>query len=286
MSTISPHTESFNRPPLSLNDNRDENIIIDILGNWIPECDLIYYGLLNSNHSNEFPKLRDVKMINPRDVYLEHCYFNANDLIRYISSEDDTLIELDDKFLAVAIKEAIDHYSYIPCNETMLRHSIIELAYYDFVKSITLVYPWPIRPIDIKYLQSIIPHSIMQKITVVSGNLLEYIKSKTTIKYTTIICNSVSDIVTMIDNCDEYRTWASFFLLRNSSQCVSYEISNDSETSTRAVFAELGNDEILGRIIDPETGLPKSKMRFARYEPRLYSDSKPKEEDDFLASRR
>ena len=284
MSTFLPHIDSFNRPPLSLSDNRDENIIIDVLGNWIPECDLIYYGLLNSPHSNEFPKLRDTKIFNPHDIYLEHCYFSGDDLIRYLSTPDNSLADLDDNYLTVATTEAFNHYSYVPCNETMIRHSIIELAYFDFVKSITLVYPWELRKIDFEYLSFIIPRTVFSKFNIVSGNMLDNIRSKTNIKYTTIISNSISDIITMIDNPNDYRTLSSFFLLRNSSNTVSYNIIDDGDKQ-KIDFVELGNNEILSRIMDLEHGIPKTQMRFARYEPYLFEDTRPNNDNDFYASK-
>ena len=288
MSTFFPHTESYNKPPLSVGDNRDENIIIDVLGNWIPECDLIYYGLLNSPHSNEFPKLRDTKIFKPRDIYLDHCFFSGDDLIRYLSTTDNSLAELDDRYLTVATTTALNHYTYVPCNETMFRHSIIELAYFDFVKSITLVYPWDLRKIDLHYLNSIIPYSVLSKFNIVSGNMLDYIKEKTNTKFTTIVCNTIQDVITLIDNPIIYRTNSSFFLLRNSSQTVSYNIENDpnNPSNTKIDFTELGNKEILSRIMDLEHGIPNSQMRFARYEPYLFDDAKPKDNENFYGSQR
>ena len=59
MSKYTEKKDLYNNIPLSLNENRDENILIDILGNWIPECDLIYYGLLSSKYSEELYKLKN-----------------------------------------------------------------------------------------------------------------------------------------------------------------------------------------------------------------------------------
>ena len=32
---------------MSNNDDRDENFLIDVLGIWVPECELVFYGLLS-----------------------------------------------------------------------------------------------------------------------------------------------------------------------------------------------------------------------------------------------
>ena len=279
MSRFTSREDLYNNVPLSLNDNRDEHILIDILGNWIPECDIFYYGLLNSEYSDKLYKLKNTKVFNPRDIYLESCYFSGDDLVKYLASKDDTLVDLDDKYIEDAIRTAFSKYSYVPCNETMLRHSIIELAYFNFIKSITLVYPWDVREIDHLYLSMIIPKTVLPKFKVVSGNIVDFIKSNcgTDTKYTTIISNSIEDVNKLIDNSEKYHTNESFYLLRNHSKNVKHEISEDPENpgKKKISFEEIGTEEILYKLIDSERGIPKTQMRFARYEPVLFDDVKP-----------
>jgi len=283
MGRYTERKDLYNQPPLFSADNRDENILIDILGNWIPECDIIYYGLLNSHYSEELYKLKTTSMFNIHDIYLDTSYFTGDDLIRYLASTDDTLAELSDEYIRNAIVTAIDKYYYVPCNETMLRHAIIELAYSNFVKSITLLYPWDIREIDYQYLKHIIPLSVLEKFKIVSGTMLGFLESKANsgTKYTTIISNSTEDINTMIDECDKYHTNESFFLLRNHSGNVKHEILEDPETPGKKIinFEELENVNIIGKLMDMELGIPKTKMRFARYEPNLFEDTQPDPEN-------
>ena len=273
-----PREHTYSKMPLQLGENRDENILIEVLGNWIPECDLIYYGLLNSSYSEKFYKLKNSCRYNPRDIYLDTCYFSGDDLIRYLASETDELHMLPEEILTDATKTALNSYTYVPCNESMLRHSIIELAYYDFVKSITLLYPWEIRKIDYDFIRSIVPFSILPKFKIVSGDLLGFIESKsnTDIRYTTIIMNSLSDVNTLIDECDKYHTEASFFLLRNHSGNVSCEIVDDpnSKNNKKIIFDEIGTKEIFMKLMDIDRMIPKTQMRFARYEPHLFNKLK------------
>ena len=44
MSVFAPREHLYNKAPLTSDTNRDETILIDVIGNWIPECDIIYYG--------------------------------------------------------------------------------------------------------------------------------------------------------------------------------------------------------------------------------------------------
>ncbi len=284
MSIFSKHEYMYSKTPLSVGDNRDENIIVDVLGNWIPECELLYYGLLNSRYSDILYKLKNSTIINPRDVYLDTCYFSGDDLIRYLASTGDSLnTELSEEFLEDATNTAFNKYMYVPCSETMLRHSLIELAYYDFVKSITLVYPWDIRDIDYQYLKSIIPHSRLHKFIIVSGNIVDFIERKKDqdILYTTIISNSLEDVNRLIDNSDDYRTKTSFFLLRNHSENLKFEIKEDplNSANKKIDFIEIGTEEIYDKLMDSERLIPKTQMRFARYEPLLFSDAKPNPEE-------
>ena len=276
MGSLRPH-DMYSQIPLSVGDNRDENILIEVLGNWIPECDLMFYGLMNSKYSEILYKLKNTKIINPKDIYREYCYFTGDDFIKYLYSDSLEMPELPEELLVDATKEALDKYLYVPCNETMLRHSMIELAFYDWIKSITLIYPWDIREIDYEFLKTIIPHSVLYKFRIVSGELLDFIKTDipTGIKYTTIVLNSLSDLNELIDNNEEYHTDETFFLLRNSSENVSFTLNTSSEGERSLDFKEIGTEEVLLKLIDEKTLLPKTKMRFARYEPFLFSDAKP-----------
>ena len=283
MSKFTNNNDIYSKPLLSGNSNREENFLIDALGNWIPECELIYYGLLNSQFADALYKLKNTSIFNPHDIYLDTCYFNGDDLIRYLASPDDTLENLSEASLNDMTKAALDKYFYVPCSETMLRHSIIELAYFDFVKSITLVYPWDIREIDYQYLKSIIPNTVLAKFKIVSGNIIDFLKSKkeSNITYTTIISNSIDDVNEMIDNCKEYNTNTSFFLLRNHSGNTVMEFSKDCENSNaqNIEFKEVGTVEIYNKLMDTERLVPKTQMQFARYEPMLFDDAKPRSND-------
>ena len=287
MSRYTNREDVYNKIPLSLNANRQENLLIDILGNWIPECDVIYYGLLNSDYSEKLYKLKNTSMFDPYKIYMESCYFSGSDLIRYLASPNDDLIDLSSEYLEDAYNTAISKYSYVPCNETMLRHSIIELSYFNFIDSITLVFPWDIREIDYQYLKAIIPDSVIDKFKIVTGDILGFLETKSNVnyKYTTIISNSLSDINKMIDECDKYRTDESFFLLRNHSENVMHEIIPDQENPENKIinFKEIGTLETVNKLMDIERGIPKTKMRFARYEPELFEVAKPSSDSDFLA---
>ena len=57
MSLYTNRDSVYNQSPFVAIGNRDEYFIIDIIGNWIPENDIIYYGLLNSQYSEIFYKL-------------------------------------------------------------------------------------------------------------------------------------------------------------------------------------------------------------------------------------
>ena len=278
MGRIYPREFMYSKMPLSVGDNRDENILVEVLGNWIPECDMVYYGLLNSDYSDKFSKLRDKTQFNAIDTYLDTSFFNLRDLVRYLASPGDELADISDEVIDDALKTAFDQYFYVPCNETMIRHAIIELAYYDFAKSITLLYPWELRQIDIAFLRSIIPPSRMHKFKVVSGNLLDYLKDTSPEgKYTTLILNSLSDVNTLIDNCDEYHTDTACFLLRNHSGNVKYSISEDPENpgKNKISFEEIGTAEILSKLMDIENGIPTTQMRFGRFEPILFKEATP-----------
>lgn len=280
MSTFTKHDHTYSKIPLASGENRDEHILIDVLGNWIPECDLIYYGLLNSQYANELYKLKNTKIFKPHDIYLDTFYFSGDDLIRFLASPDDSLADLSDDYLNKATNTALEKYLYVPCNETMIRHSIIELAFFDFVKSITLLYPWDVREIDTQYLRSIIPYSVLSKFIVASGDMSGFIKSNANSKkqYTTIILNSIETLNDLIDNCKDYNTSSSFFMLRNHSANVSAKIT-EVDGKKNIEFTEEGNDEIFDKLVDPVRMIPKTQMRFGRFEPYLFDDTKPESTD-------
>lgn len=262
-------------------DNRDEHAIVDVLGSWIPECEVIVFGLINSDRGNELYKLRNMKRIDKHDLYLDTAYFEGRDLIKYLASKDDELKDLDDEYIDSLIKTAYDSYLYgPPPSETMIRHALIELLYTEFFKSITLVFPWEVRDADVWHLYHIVPQSVVDKIEVTSGRLLDIVgenhgMDKSQFFYSTILTNSIHDTVDMILDPKKYNTSESFFLLRNHSGNT-IPIADDNGNTH---FQELGNEHILPLLIDVEKGgLPKSKMRFARYEPHLFADSKPRGE--------
>ena len=90
MSKFTNNNDIYSKPLLSGNSNREENFLIDALGNWIPECELIYYGLLNSQFADALYKLKNTSIFNPHDIYLDTCYFNgdASDKFSKVSSGD------------------------------------------------------------------------------------------------------------------------------------------------------------------------------------------------------
>lgn len=261
------HSIRNNIKPLDASNDRDEYYLIDVLGTWIPECELIFYGLLGSEHEKSLIKLREWSNFNARDVYLDLSYFTSRDLIRYLTSPDDTLEDLSDEEISTYLTYAFNHYMYMPCSETALRHSLMETLNFDFAKSLTLVYPWDVRDIDIKYLQSITPQSMMKKINIASGSIPEVIK-ETGETYTTIVSNSIDDINLLVDNKEEYKTDATLFLLRNHSE----NMVMDKDEEGKVVFLEAYMEGLLDKLIDMQTGLPKTQIRFGRFEPKLFSD--------------
>lgn len=279
MTQLKPHEFSYSKIPMvSNNGNRDERFIIEVPGNWIPEVDIIFYGLLNSDKSDDFFKLNNITSIIPRNIYLDLCYFEAPDLIRYLKSRDDSLENISQSDIIEYTKVAIENYYYIPANESMFRHSIIEASYNDFIKEIVLLYPWDIREIDLEFINRIIPKKVIHKFTLLHANLLDLLKenaSNGNDKFTSIICNDINDAIEMVNNQSLYGTSESFILLRNHSGNVKMSFNEDG----KPIFEEIGNYEVLSKIIDLNTGYPTSKMRFARYEPILFADAKPKNED-------
>ena len=213
-----------------MNDERDESFLIDVLGTWIPECEIIFYGLLNSPYAEEFYKLRENSMFNPRDVYLDHCYFTAKDLVRYLSSVDDTLDDLPEEEINRAVQTALHNYTYVPSSETMIRHSIMEVMYHKFVKSVTLVYPWTPRPIDIMFLKRITPKTIFPKLNVASGSIPAVIH-ETKQRYTTIISNEIDQISFLVDHMKDYNVDSTLFLLRNHSENMKIQYNQDGSAS-------------------------------------------------------
>ena len=249
------------------NEDRDEHFLIDVLGTWVPECELVFWGLLNSPLWEEFYKLRENHRFNQKDVYLDHSYFTARDLIRYLSSIDDEYDDLPEEEIANAMSVAQAHYMYNPCTETMIRHSIMEIMYQKFVKSVTLVYPWEPRPIDIAYINHITPKTIRPKLIISGGDIRNTI-SHTTTRYTTIIMNSIEDLEYLVDHPKENRCDSTMFLLRNSSENM--DLVRDE--SGNAQFIESKMETLLDKLVDVKSGIPKTKMRFGRFEPIRFED--------------
>ena len=280
MSHFKSHDFLFNRPPLQSVDNREENFIIDVIGNWIPESDILFYGLLNSNYSSNFYKLQQATRIDPKSIYYNTSFYYGEDLIKYLYIKDDVLLDesittLTDDDISFYTKMALENYHYLPSNETMLRHAIIESLFGPFMKSITLVYPWPVRKIDIDYLSKVIPESLLNKIELRTGNLLDIIKENANtpnrLPYTSIITNSLLEVNELIDNPNIYKTNSAFILLRNHSGNMTIRKVKNNDTESYE-FIENGTREILEKILNPTTGLPTTQIRFARYEPILFEE--------------
>jgi hypothetical protein len=177
-------------------------------------------------------------------------------------------MEMSDDEVERAMNVALSHYMYIPCSETMMRHSIMEIMYDNFVKSVTLVYPWAVRPLDVEYLRSITPEAIMDKLILTTGKIPDVIEA-TDLTYTTIITNSIEDINLMVDDPKRYRVDSTMFLLRNhSGNMIMYKNPEDGSVE----FIEDNMDDLLPKLIDMKTGFPRSRIRFGRFEPQLYSD--------------
>ena len=129
MALYTNRTNIYNKLPLDSNGDREEDFLIEVLGNWIPESDIIFWGLLNSEFSENFYKLRSHTSFDQRSVYLNTCYFRADDLVRYLSSVDDTLDrDLTDEEVKMYVQVALNNYTFVPSNETMMRHSIIPVT--------------------------------------------------------------------------------------------------------------------------------------------------------------
>lgn len=271
MGIYTNHSSIYSNIPLSSNPGRDEYFLIDVLGTWIPECDLITYGLLGTGWADQLFKLRERTNFNPNSVYHDYGFFTSDDLVRYLSSTEDLELDSDvpDETVEEIMNFALDHYDYSQCSETMMRHAIMEIMYDDFVKSVTLVYPWQIRPIDTFYLRRITPPQIFEKLNLASGKLSEIAAMDSEIEYTTIISNSIEDISLMVDDPKKYHCQAAMFLLRNHSQNMEIVLGEDEYPS----FNEVGMEELLPKLIDFNTGLPLTGMRFGRFEPRLFSET-------------
>ena len=263
----------YNKAPLGNGENRDEYFLIDILGNWIPENEIIFYGLMNTSYSDYFYKLRTANGFTPDELYRDTAYFTGRDMIRYLSSPSKDSIDtsLTDDECDVFVNLAYEHYTYTPCSELMLKHAIIGAGLNDFVKRITLIYPWDIRDIDVLYLRRTIPEVVRNKIELITGTVMEAIRNRSNRKYTSIVSNSFDDVKYMIDHREECGTDETFFLLRNHSGNT--KIAYDENRNL--IFDETGTTEIIERIIDPATGYPTCPIRFGRYEPTLYIDRKP-----------
>lgn len=268
--------------PFWSNDDREEHFLIEVPGAWVPECDIVYYGLLKSDQSEKFFKLRETTRFNPYQIYNDHMYFNAEDLIRYLYSPDLSLASLEPSFIRDTFITALNMYDYSIANETMIRHALIESALFDKVKSVSLVYPWGTRRIDSDFISRILPSEVRSKIRFFNGSLMEAIqdKPKDIDFFTTIVLNSMEDLNTCIDKRIELSTANSTFLLRNHSGNTSHTIVDDPKNpgQKQAVFQEIGTKEINEKLMTAN-GIPLTGIRWARFEPMLYQDRKPNIED-------
>lgn len=271
MGIYSKHDSIYSSTPLSVTQDRDEYFLIDALGTWIPECEIIFYGLLGTEYANSLYKIRERTDLNPIHVYHELSFFTADDLIRHLSAEEDVGMDMDLTIeeLSKISQEALDHYDYSQCSETMMRHAIMEIMYDNFVKSVTLVYPWEIRPIDMFYLRKITPQAIFDKLNIATGTLPEVAALDSGIEYTTIISNSIEDIDLMVSSPMKYHCRSAMFLLRNHSGNMVVDRDEDGSIS----FIESKMDDLLPKLIDFDTGIPLTGMRFGRFEPELFTEA-------------
>lgn len=277
----------YNRQPFTATDDREEYFLVEVPGIFVPECDFIYYGLLESKYSEELFKLREQTSFNVHDIYNNHMYLTATDLIAYLSSPNEHLDKCDADYLGHLYVTALDTYKYNPANETMVRHALIEAAMYDFVKAVCLVYPWGVRDIDLLFLSKILPSRVQKKIRHFSGTLMEAIKDRPhdIPYYTTIATNSIEDVHDMIDHAQEYKTDQAFYMLRNHSGNTKMWMVSDPEDPSKLNphFEEVGTKEILDKLMTSR-GVPKGQMRFARFIPYLYSDRKPNNENFLIGT--
>lgn len=268
----------YNKQPFNATDDREEHFLIEVPGIFVPECDIVYYGLLQSEYSEELFKLREATVFDPREIYNDHMYFTGPHLIQYLASDSEELESCDADYLGHLYVTALNTYKYNPANETMIRHAIIEAAMYDFVKSVSLVYPWGAREIDIMYMSKILPTKVKKKLRYFSGSLMDAVKNRPDKIpfYTTILTNSIEDVNDMIDHASEYQTDQAFFLLRNHSENTSVSMVPDPDDPSKEIvqFDEEGSLEIMNKLFTP-SGMQKGLMRFARFVPYLYSDRKP-----------
>ena len=262
--------------------DRDEYILIEALGTWIPMCDVIFYGLINSRYSEDFYKLRHISTFNPTDIYYSLCYFNEIDLVRYLASTDSTLARMDYKLITRYVRYARMNYRYMPApQETMMRHALIEAAFYNLIKKIVLVYPFKVREVDKWFLDEMLPKPVREKIVYINASMrvAPKIKPPDVPYYTTIILNSKQDLKYLIDNSEEKEVDnATFLLLNNSENTTFTKYLNPEDPSKFEVdYIEEDTKEIVDKLMIGEV-IPKTKMRFARFYPFLYNDLKPREE--------
>lgn len=277
MSVISSKDGIYTKQPLGNTENRDERFLIEVPGIWVPECDIILYGLLNSKVANEIYKIRNNSSFNIHEEYQKMAYFTIEDCIRYLVSSNEELdTDISEEDIVNYLREALINYKYIPCNETMLRNAIIEAALYPFIKEVTLVFPWKLRKIDMVYLYKIVPESIISKFNIkdsitISEIIKQRAEEKENEQYTTIISNEIEEIRYLINNLKELKLDAPLFLLRNHSRNTILKYDENNEP----YFEEVGDRDIFEKIFDPETGLPMTNTRFARFKPYLFVDMEP-----------
>jgi hypothetical protein len=132
-----------------------------------------------------------------------------------------------------------------------------------------------------EYLYTFIPASILKKFYFVHGNVLNVLKdnrgvSKLDFSYTTLIMNSINDLITILANRELYNSMSTTFLLRNHSGNTEIYTEYDKTLNKEIYkFREKYDREILERIVDLEAGIPLTENRFGRFEPMLFKDANP-----------
>ena len=146
----------------------------------------------------------------------------------------------------------------------------MNLMYNDFFKSLTLVYPWKPRPMDIAYIQGLTPPTIFKKILISEGSIKDTILNNPKVNYTTIVMNSIDEVLDIMSDPNKYRTDASVILLRNSSE----NSEKTYDENKKVIYKELKNREILTKLIDKKTGYLKCRTQFARFFPERFTTEK------------
>ena len=116
-------------------------------------------------------------------------------------------------------------------------------------------------------LRKITPPAIFDKLNLASGNIADFASLDSGVEYTTVIINSIDDIDRMVSDPKRHHCESATFLLRNHSGNMDVLKNPDGTLS----FNESGMDQLLPKLIDFNSGLPITEMRFGRFEPELFS---------------